>query len=177
MFPLERFWLERTNTEIAIKRFLPIVPSRSCGTSKKLVAVEVKIGIGTHCRTRLTKLSFPYEGLFCLVLLGIKMMVRMIGNQGMIRAYGGKGLFSSVRMVGRDSSGKSGEKQCPCFAFYTPTTSSPIWLCMHVLTRWHSKTQSGEKSNKWNQCHSALLKQWFALYKPNSWQAQSHALM
>ena len=41
------FWFERTNTEIAIKRFLPTVPSRSCGTTKKLVAVELKIGIGT----------------------------------------------------------------------------------------------------------------------------------
>ena len=40
------FWFERTNTEIAIKRFLPILLSQSYGSTKKLVAVELEIGIG-----------------------------------------------------------------------------------------------------------------------------------
>ena len=40
------FWFERTNTEIAIKRFLPILLSRPRGTKKKLAVVEFEIRIG-----------------------------------------------------------------------------------------------------------------------------------
>ena len=46
------------------------------------------------------------------------------------RVYGGEGLFSTVRMVGRLLREIWGETM-PWFAFYTPTTSSPIRLCMY----------------------------------------------
>ena len=46
VFSFGWFWFERTNTEIAIKRFLPIRLSRPRGTKKKLAVVEFEIRIG-----------------------------------------------------------------------------------------------------------------------------------
>ena len=46
VFSFGWFWFERTNTEIAIKRFLPILLSRPRGTKKKLAVVEFEIRIG-----------------------------------------------------------------------------------------------------------------------------------
>ena len=67
-------------------------------------------------------------------------------------------------MVGRDfsplcvwwggSSGKSGEKQCPGLPFtHQQHHHQSDFAC--TMYMWHSKTHSGEKSNKWNQCDYA----------------------